>query len=138
MISLIIGDKGCGKTKRLIQATNAAADNSIGDVVCIEKGKKLLYDISHKVRLIDTEVYNIQGFDAFFGFISGICATNYDITDIFVDATLKIGGTSFEDFAGFVEKLAPLSESSGTNITFTVSCEENEIPASVFKNATKI
>ncbi|MDR1892038.1 MAG: hypothetical protein LBQ48_03400 [Oscillospiraceae bacterium] len=138
MISLIIGSKGCGKTKRLINAVNAAADSSIGDVVCIEKGKKLLYDVSHKVRLIDTEVYNIQGFEAFFGFISGICATDYDITDIFVDATLKIGGKDFEAFAGFVEKLAPLSESSGTTITFTVSCEEDEIPAVVFENAQKI
>ena len=138
MISLIIGGKGCGKTKRLIDAANTAADSSIGNVVCIEKGKKLLYDVSHKVRLIDTEVHNIQGFDAFFGFISGICATDYDITDIFVDATLKIGGKDFESFSGFVKKLAPLSESSGTNITFTVSCEEDELPASVFESAQKI
>ena len=138
MISLIIGNKGTGKTKQLITAVNAAADVSIGDVVCMEKGKKLMYDISHKIRLIDTDVYFISGFLEFYGFLSGVCATNYDVTDIFVDATLKIGGRDFTAFAAFIGKLATLSESAGTNFTFTVSCDESDLPASVFEFAQKV
>ena len=96
MITLIIGNKGSGKTKRLIQLANEAVEKSNGNVVVIEKGAKLTYDVSHKARLIDIEQYNVSGFDAFYGFLSGICAGNYDVTDIFVDSTLKITGRDFE------------------------------------------
>ena len=82
MISMIIGNKGSGKTKRLVELVNAAVDASKGNVVCIEKGLKLTYDLTHKARLVDTDEYNISGFDTLYGFISGMCAGNYDITDI--------------------------------------------------------
>ena len=72
MITLIIGNKGSGKTKRLIQLANEAVEKSNGNVVVIEKGAKLTYDVSHKARLIDIEQYNVSGFDAFYGFLSGI------------------------------------------------------------------
>ena len=97
MITLLIGKKGSGKTKKLIENANNAVAKSSGNVVVIEKGLKLTYDISHKARLIDTDAYAINGADAMFGFISGICAGNYDVTDIFVDSTLKIIGN---DIAG--------------------------------------
>ena len=74
MITLIIGHKVSGKTNRLIQLANEAVEKSNGNVVVIEKGAKLTYDVSHKARLIDIEQYNVSGFDAFYGFLSGICA----------------------------------------------------------------
>ncbi|MEE0265450.1 MAG: hypothetical protein UD936_07470, partial [Acutalibacteraceae bacterium] len=90
MVTLLIGRKGSGKTKKLIALANEAVTQSTGNVVVIEKGAKLTYDVTPKARLIDTDEYQIAGYDVLFGFISGICAGNYDITDIFVDSTFKI------------------------------------------------
>ena len=92
MITLITGKKGSGKTKKLIEQANNAISNSKGNVVFIEKGNQLTYDIGHEVRLIDIDSYKIGGFNAFYGFIAGICAGNYDVTDVLIDSTLKIGG----------------------------------------------
>ena len=90
MLKLMIGVKGTGKTKALIEKVNAASATSHGDVVCIEKGTKLRFDISSKVRLVDTEEYLVSDAQALYGLIAGILASNYDVTDIFVDNTLKI------------------------------------------------
>ena len=137
MIKLIIGKKGSGKTKHLIEAVIDAAEKSNGNVVCIEKGPVLTYDIPSSVRLVNTENYAISGYDAFFGFISGICAGNYDLTDLFIDATLRIGGRDYNEFAEFIKKIKTLCEYNDVKITFTVSCDESELPASVFENAQK-
>ena len=77
MVTLLIGKKGSGKTKKLIQLANEAVAASQGNVVVIEKGAKLTYDVTHKARLIDTDQYMISGYDTLFGFVSGICAGNY-------------------------------------------------------------
>ena len=122
MITLIIGNKGSGKTKRLIQLANEAVEKSNGNVVVIEKGAKLTYDVSHKARLIDIEQYNVSGFDAFYGFLSGICAGNYDVTDIFVDSTLKITGRDFEALADFVAKANELASHSEVKIVHADLC----------------
>lgn len=138
MISLIIGHKGSGKTKRLVELVNAAVDSSMGDVVCIEKGLKLTYDLTHKARLVNSEEYGIDNYDALYGFIAGMCAGNYDLTDIFIDATLRIGGRDYEKFADFIDKLAKLTGNLSTKILFTVSCDETDLPARVFEFAKKI
>ena len=77
MIKLIIGNKGAGKTKKLIDLVNSCVENSDGNIVCIEKEPKLTYDISSKARLLETETYAINGHKAFYGFLAGICAGNY-------------------------------------------------------------
>ncbi len=138
MISLIIGKKGSGKTKHLIEDVNTAATQSKGNVVCIEKGNKLRFDVSSTVRLVDTEDYGINGYDAYYGFLSGICAGNYDVTDIFGDATFKIGGADMDAAADFLERVSALAEESSTRFTFTLSCDESEIPEKVFTYAKKI
>ena len=89
MVTLLIGKKGSGKTKKLIQLANEAVAASQGNVVVIEKGAKLTYDITSKARLIDTDQYQIKGYDMLFGFLSGICAGNYDVTDILIDSTFQ-------------------------------------------------
>ena len=131
MITLIIGNKGSGKTKRLIQLANDAVEQSNGNVVVIEKGAKLTYDVSHKARLIDIEQYNVSGFDAFYGFLSGICAGNYDVTDILVDSTFKICPEAIEGLEAFTKKLQDLSETASTNIVLLISAAEDEIPESI-------
>ena len=135
MITLIIGNKGSGKTKRLIQLANEAVEKSNGNVVVIEKGAKLTYDVSHKARLIDIEQYNVSGFDAFYGFLSGICAGNYDVTDIFVDSTLKITGRALADFVAKANELASHSE---VKIVMLISADASELPARIDADSVKI
>ncbi len=134
MITLILGKKGSGKTKRLMAMCNAAVEQSKGNVVFIEKDNNLTYDISHKARLVAAEDYAIKGFDALYGYIAGMCAGNYDITDIFVDSVLKIGGDDLEQLACFVEKLAKLE----TRIVMSVSAAKEDIPARVADLAEEI
>lgn len=130
MITLILGKKGSGKTKRLIDMCNAAMEQSKGNVVFIEKDNTLTYNISHKVRLVAADEYAVCGFDTFYGLIAGMCAGNYDITDIFVDSTLKIGG-NVDGLADFVNKVKALSEKANTNIVMSVSADPSELPAEV-------
>ncbi len=138
MVKLIIGKKGTGKTKKLISLANDAVAASNGNVVVIEKGSKLTYDVTHKARLIDTEQYGINGFDMFYGFLSGLCAGNYDVTDVLVDSTLKIGGQDFGEFAAFVEKVNTLAAKAETHFTFLVSADESELPKSLEAVSEKI
>lgn len=138
MVTLIIGKKGSGKTKKLIDLVNEAVERSNGNVVCIEKGLKLTYDINHNARLIDTEHYCVEGYDAFYGFVSGICAGNYDTTDILIDSTLTIGGRNMDEFANFVLKLDKLTAASDVKIVLSVSADESELPAEIQEKVTKI
>lgn len=138
MLKLIIGKKGSGKTKKLISAVTAAADASNGNVVCIEKGDTLTYNITHRVRLVDADHYGISGYDAFYGFISGICAGNYDVTHIGIDAVLRICDRDYNELAKFFEKLVALSKESSTEFIVTVSADKDELPASIFEIAEEI
>ena len=137
MITLLIGKKGSGKTKKLIELANAAVESSNGNVVVIEKGLKLTYDVSHEARLVDTDAYGIEGMDALVGFVSGICAANYDVTDIFIDSTLKITGKGVEEIEPITMKLKALSEASEANIVMLVSAEAEELPAAVLEFVAK-
>jgi len=138
MITLITGNKGSGKTKRLIATCNEAIETTKGNVVFIEKGTDLTYDISHKARLVDAEAYGISGFTAFHGFLSGLCAGDYDITHVIIDSTLKIGGRDLEEFADFIEKLADLSKADEVEFVFTVSTDSQNIPSRIDSLVTKI
>ncbi len=128
MVTLIIGKKGTGKTKKLIALANETAAASTGNVVVIEKGAKLTYDITHKARLIDTDAYAISGYDMMFGFLSGICAGNFDVTDVLVDSTFKICPEAVEGLEEFVVKLNKLAEDSETKFTLLISAAETELP----------
>lgn len=121
MLKLIIGVKGTGKTKTLISMVNEAVDASHGDVVCIEKGTKLRFDIKYQARLINTEEYYIEDAHALSGFIAGILASNHDVTDLFVDSALKICKNDVAEFEKMVEVLDKLLEGLTTKVTFTVS-----------------
>lgn len=138
MITLIVGKKGTGKTKRLIQLADEAVARSNGNVVVIEKGAKLTYDLTHKVRLVDTEQYRVAGFDMLLGFISGMCAGNYDITDILVDSTFKITGNDMEKFKLFIHSLNLLARSSDVKLTLLISADESELPKDLDLDIVKI
>ena len=129
MVTLIIGKKGSGKTKKLIQLANEAVEKSSGNVVVVEKGSGLTYDVTHRARLIDTDVYGIKGYPMLLGFLSGICAGNYDVTDIFVDSTFKICPEEVNGIEEFITKLDALSKESEAHFTLLVSSDEAELPA---------
>ena len=131
MVTLIVGNKGSGKTKKLIDLTNKAIEDSNGNVVVIEKGTKLTYDVSHKARLINTDQFDIEGFDTFYGFISGICAGNYDVTHILIDSTLKIGGNDIDALAKFVDKVNKIASKTDTKFVISVSCDESDIKGKI-------
>lgn len=135
MVEIIAGDRGSGKTKRLIEFVNSRGEESIGNVVCIEKGKGLSASINNTVRLIDSEEYHIQGPEEYYGFIAGLLAGNYDITDIFTDATFKIiCGEDCKDMnvlESFLHRVAELGKLYNCRILFTVSADESELPESI-------
>ena len=138
MIYLIIGNKGAGKTKRLIELVNGAVEKSNGNVVCVEKERLLTYNVNYRARLVETDHYKVSGYDAFYGFLCGLVAGDHDITDILVDATLKIGGRDYEALANFLEKVSELSKTAEQDITFTVSCDEADLPERIFTFCEKI
>ncbi len=125
MITLLTGKKGSGKTKKLIELANKAANESKGNVVVLEKGSKLTYDIAPSIRLINVDDYSVSGEAALQGFVCGILAGNYDITDVFVDSTLKVIHES--ELEAFVTGLAPAAKD--VNIVLLVSADDADIPA---------
>ena len=131
MLKLIVGVKGTGKTKTLINLVNGALEVTKGDVVCIEKGTKLRYDIKPSARLIDADEYMITDGQSLFGFVAGIIASNHDVTDLFIDGTLKICNGSVAVFEKLAQELAALASKAGINLTLSVSMPEEDIPASV-------
>ena len=132
MIKLIIGKKGTGKTKILIDDINEAVKSSNGSIVCVEKGSTVRYSISRKVRWCDTEYYNIEGYEAFYGFIAGLLASNYDITHVYIDGIFRIGGRDYDAFGTLLEKLDKLT-GNDVSVIFTVSADAEELTESVKK-----
>ncbi len=140
MVSLILGKKGSGKTKRLIEKVNEAIEHSNGNVVCVEKQPKLTYDVNYRARLIDTDHYGVSGYDAFFGFLCGICAGDHDITDVLIDATLRIGTRDYGELCEFLKKVDELSKNhvEEKSFIFTISADEDELPKEIFDFCKKI
>lgn len=132
MIKLIAGKKGTGKTKLLINAIHEAEQASNGNVVAIQIGSSLNIDIYHKVRLVNIEDYNIDNYDATYGFIAGMLASDYDCTDIFVDGILKICGRDMEKVGAMFDKVAAVS-GENTHVTFTISAEVADLTENIKK-----
>lgn len=126
MLKLIIGVKGTGKTKTLINMVNSAVETSRGNVVCIEKGVKLRYDVKYRARLINTEEYNVTDAQSLYGFLAGILASNHDVTDLFIDSALKICKNDIAEFDTFVSEIAQLVEKVGVNVVITSSIPTEE------------
>lgn len=131
MIKLITGKRGSGKTKVLVDLIKEAAANTRGNVVCIEKSMQLTYDIPSSVRLVDVDEYKIDSYDKFYGFFAGIAAGNYDISEIFVDGILKVGGRNYDEFAALLDAINALS--NDIHVVITVSEDQENLPKSVTK-----
>ena len=126
MIHVIMGLKGSGKTKKLLDSIHDAVAEAHGDVVCIEYGKKLTYDVTYKVRLVDSKEYGINSSEMLKGFISGLHAGNFDITHVFIDNLYKtIGNAAGEEFVAWCAKFAA---ENNMEITMTISEDPAEAP----------
>ena len=133
MLKLILGLKGSGKTKTLIEMVNDASQNSKGSVVCIEKGQKLIYDVKYTARLVEADAYNVDNPHSLYGFIAGIAASDHDLTDLFVDSALKIVGNDVDEFVNFVEATAALVDKLGFNCVMTSSIAVDDAPEALKK-----
>ena len=121
MIHVIMGLKGSGKTKKLIEGIHAALASAQGDVVCIEHGQKLTYDLPHKVRLVDSKEYGIDTPDKLKGLLCGLHAGNFDITNVYIDNLYKTIGTDRAAGEEFLLWCAEFAKVNNMEITVTVS-----------------
>ena len=133
MIHVIMGLKGTGKTKKLIDGINAAVEQAHGDVVCVEYGKKLTYDVSYKVRLVDSQEYGIGTPEMLKGLLSGLHAGNFDITHVFIDNLYKTIGSDKEAAAVFVDWCAKFATDNTMEITMTISEDPANVPETLKK-----
>ncbi len=131
MIHVIMGLKGSGKTKKMIDGINTAVAQAHGDVVCIEYGKKLTYDISYKVRLVDSKEYAISNPDMLKGFLSGLHAGNFDITHVFIDNLYKTIGDDKAAAEEFLVWCAKFAADNQMEVTITVSQDPAEASETV-------
>ena len=134
MVRVIMGVKGTGKTKQMIELINSAVHSENGNVVCIERGPKLTYDIHYKIRLVEASHYDMSSYDFLKGFISGLYAGNYDITHIFIDSLTKIvGGECDNETEKFLDWLNKFGEQHNIKFTITISDDASLAPEGVKK-----
>ena len=126
MIKIYIGLKGCGKTKKLINAVNDAINVEKGNVVCITEGQRLIHDIDRSARLVDTENFDITSFDMFIGLLSGIIAQDFDVTHIFIDSVFKsVPNETMDNIDDFVSAVEKLESKFNVSFTLMISAEES-------------
>lgn len=133
MVKIIVGLKGSGKTKTLIDMANSAGEKSNGSVVCIEKGNKLLHEIKYFVRLIDVDQFDITTARSLYGFMCGIYASNHDITDMFIDGTYALCERDMGLFAEFVRELDKVLSKENVNVVLTASMKYEDLPEDLQK-----
>ena len=125
MVRVIMGAKGTGKTKQMVELINYAAENEIGSVVCVELGRKMMFDVSRSVRLVEAREFAFDSYSFFKGFISGLYASNYDLTHIFIDSLCKIvpsepDAPEVEEFLAWLDKF---SDQNNVKFTITISAD---------------
>ncbi|MBR1968752.1 MAG: ATP-binding protein [Clostridia bacterium] len=133
MLNVIIGEKGTGKTAKLLEAVKVALDSATGSVVFINKGQRHVLDLSHQVRLVDTDDYKVATYDEFYGFICGILSQNYDIAHIFVDSITKIVDDTTENFEKFLGRIDKVAEECKAEIQIILSMNPNDATDGVKK-----
>ena len=131
MVQLIVGNKGKGKTKFLLEKVNNDVKEAVGSVVYLDKSPKHMYELNNKVRLIDVSDYMIENTDGFLGFVSGIISQDHDLQQMYFDSFLKIACLEGEDITPAVEKLDKIGEAFGIDFILSVSMNEEELPESM-------
>ncbi len=130
MVKLIVGKKGSGKTKAMLESVNNAVDIEHGNVVFIARENRHMFDVKNGVRLVDVAEGGIACFCEFKGFIKGIMSQNYDITHIYIDSMLKIVNDA-EGIVDFVNTLDELCKANDIKFTISISADKSELPAEI-------
>lgn len=131
MIELIVGAKGKGKTKVLLEKAAEAIKSANGSVVYVDKNKQHMYELSTKIRLIDITQYSVKGADGFLGFISGIIASDHDLEWLILDSFITIAGLEGKDVSEELKEIKALADKYGVHIIISVSKDEKELPESL-------
>lgn len=140
MIQIILGDKGSGKTKRLIDLVNESLKNEHGDIIFIDDDKRYMYDLRHEIRFVDASEYPVGHkctTNEMLGFICGMLSANFDISLIAMDAFLKLVRTPLDDpeMDAFFQKLEKLSQAHKCKFLISVSASSDAVPESIRKYA---
>ena len=134
MVKVIIGNKGSGKTGQLVDGMNQQVLSEGKDVVCIERGHRLVHQVRHEVRLIDMDDYPVRGYPGLLGLISGVCARDYDVTDVYIDSIIKVSlDESLESLAAFLPELDDFSTKNHVDFTIILSADPDTVPASILR-----
>jgi hypothetical protein len=128
MVQLIVGKKGKGKTKQLLDKVNNEVQSVSGNIVYLDKSTKHMYELNNKIRLIDVSSYMINSADEFVGFICGIISQDHDLQHMYFDSFLKIACVKEEEIASVVEKIEAVSSKFGVDFVLSVSLDEAELP----------
>lgn len=134
MVQLIVGNKGKGKTKHLLDKVNNEIKSITGNIVYLDKSTKHMYELNNKVRLIDVSQFMIENASEFIGFVSGIISQDHDLQQMYFDSFLKISCLEGSDITDTVAKLEKVSKATGVDFILSVSKDEGELPESVKKN----
>ena len=134
MVHLIVGKKGKGKTKQLLDKVNAEIKKAEGSIVYLDKSTKHMFELNNKVRLINVTDYMIENSSEFLGFISGIISQDHDLQQMYFDSFLKIACLEGEDITPAVTKLEKMSEAFHVDFVLSVSMDEHELPEALKKN----
>ena len=126
MVKVIMGAKGSGKTKLMVDTINRAVETEAGHIVCIEKGSKMVYDIKSSVRLVEASDYPIGGYSYLKGFVSGLHAGDYDITHIFIDSLYKISvNDDIQQTEAFLQWCEDFGKANKIDFTISISADVN-------------
>lgn len=134
MVQLIVGVKGKGKTKVLLDKVNDQIQTTEGNIVYLDKSTKHMYELNNKIRLIDVSDYMIENADAFLGFILGIVSQDHDLQQMYLDSFLKISRLEGKDITETVQKLEKISEKFKVDFTLSVSLEADDVPEAIKSN----
>jgi hypothetical protein len=131
MVQMIVGQKGKGKTKELLDKVNREVLTASGNIVYLDKSAKHMYELNNKVRMIDVSLFPIQSTDAFLGFVSGILSQDHDLMQMYFDSFLKIASVDNSALVDTVNKLDALSKAFNVDFILSVSLDASEIPAAI-------
>ena len=131
MVQLIVGKKGKGKTKQLLDKVNSEVKEISGSIVYLDKSTKHMYELNNKVRLIDVSRYMIENESEFLGFVCGIISQDHDLEQMYFDSFLKIAALEDKDISAVIEKLDRMSDFFQIDFILSVSMDESELPESV-------
>ena len=129
MVQLIVGKKGKGKTKQLLDKVNSVVKDIAGSIVYLDKSTKHMYELNNKVRLINVMDYPIDNCDEFLGFLCGIVSQDHDLEEMYLDSFLTIAFTETDDeIQHAIEKLDIISEKYNVKFILSVSRDESKLP----------